>query len=204
MESNQVALVRLRGGIDNGRKGAIVVIDESRDVVFSFLPKEVKDGQSIHDADSIAQALSTVRAMADRGHVFFALEKSYVMPAPGMRTSPKASFNYGRMYECYRQTLVLMRIPFVEVHPARWQHALGFPKKQEGEHQKARATAMAKKMVGKIDLMPGRRRIEHDGLADAACLALYAELVKHFDEDIVYEIPKYPSRKMEKKVRAKR
>jgi hypothetical protein len=57
----------------------------------------------------------------------------------------------------------------IEPTPQAWQRVVLRDIPGEG---KARAVARAAQVAG-LDLMPGRRRKPHDGLADATCLAIY-------------------------------
>jgi hypothetical protein len=57
----------------------------------------------------------------------------------------------------------------IEPTPQSWQRVILRDIPGEG---KARSIARAAQLPG-LNLTPGRRRKAHDGLADAACLALY-------------------------------
>ena len=69
-------------------------------------------------------------------------------------------------------TVAALRLPYEIVTVGRWQRALfGAVKAKD---TKARSVAYVQARLPDLPLTWGRRRKPHDGLADAACLALWA------------------------------
>ena len=165
-----------RIGIDNGAKGAIVVIDgDYRPTLVEPMPvinvgvrrKGKKGTKNILDMQRVICVLREARDESD-GDIYAVLEHAQVFPGEGRSTA----FTAGRGYGALEMALVSLGIPYDIARPRVWQSAIltGI----EGIDTKARSVLKCRREFPTIDLTPGRRRKPMDGIADAACLALYA------------------------------
>ena len=168
----------IRIGIDNGANGAIVALNGAQRVLAAELmpildPGVKRNGKrgtkKILDMSLAHEILRQLRE-SDRD-VFAVLEHAQPFPKEGVSTS----FKSGRSYGALEMALVSMSIPYEIVRPRAWQSAV--LKGVEGDNSKVRAVLKCRRMLPGLDLTPGRRRKAHDGLADAACMALYAHIL---------------------------
>ena len=167
-----------RIGIDNGARGAIVVIDGARKpttiepmpvVNVGVVRKGKKGTKNILDMRRVVDVLKEARDQAG-GDVFAVLEHAQVFPGEGRSTA----FTAGRGYGAMEMALVSLGIPYEIVRPRKWQSAV--LNGVEGADTKARSVIKCRREFPTIDLTPGRRRKPMDGIADAACMALYATM----------------------------
>ena len=174
----------IRIGIDNGAKGAIVVIDGKRKAVqvepmpvinVGVIRKGKKGTKNILDMVQVLSILLKAKT-ASRGNVFAVLEHAQVFPGEGRSTA----FTAGRGYGAMEMALVSLGIPYEIVRPRKWQTEI--LKGVEGADTKARSVIKCRRLFPDIDLTPGRRRKPMDGIADAACMALYALQVGGSDD----------------------
>ena len=165
-----------RIGIDNGAKGAIVVIDgkmqpvavEPMPVINVGVMRRGKKGtKNVLDMRRVVDILREARDSSD-GDVYAVLEHAQVFPGEGRITA----FTAGRGYGALEMALVSLGIPYEIARPRAWQKAIlsGI----EGGDTKARSVLKCRREFPTIDLTPGRRRKPMDGVADAACMALHA------------------------------
>ena len=147
-------------GIDPGKSGAVVAIDEAGRVCAaatadrwtlkgrgnSYVPRTMADWLTLVPCD-----LVVIEAQSTR---------------PGQAHAVVTGYGWG----LWAGIAATLRVPYLEVSPAKWTRAILTGAPGEG---KARAIAVARSRVPELDLTPGRRTKPHDGLADACCLALY-------------------------------
>jgi len=71
--------------------------------------------------------------------------------------------------------LVCAKIPYEVVRPRIWQKVVlcGI----EGADTKVKSVLKCQRRLPDLDLTPGKKRKPHDGLADAACMALYGHII---------------------------
>ena len=167
-----------RIGIDNGARGAIVVIDEKRcpttvepmPVLNVGVTRKGKRGtKNILDMRRVVEILREAKSDSAED-VFAVLEHAQVFPGEGRSTA----FTAGRGYGALEMALVSLEIPYEIVRPRRWQSVV--LKGVEGADTKARSVLKCRREFPTIDLTPGRRRKPLDGIADAACMAIYATI----------------------------
>lgn len=165
-----------RIGIDNGAKGAIVVIDgKTQPVTVEPMPvinvgvtrKGKKGTKNVLDMHRVVDVLREARDTSG-GDVFAVLEHAQVFPGEGRSTA----FTAGRGYGAMEMALVSLGIPYEIVRPRAWQKEV--LSGVEGADTKARSVIKCRRTFPTIDLTPGRRRKPMDGVADAACMALHA------------------------------
>lgn len=149
-------------GIDPGKRGALVAVGSGAVVHQARMPW--LGGAGI-DAPGLVAELLEVRAL---GRVrVCAVERAQAMPKQGV----SSMFRYGRDYGVVLGVLAALQVPHVTVSPRRWQGSICGGR---GGAPKARAILVAGRRLPGLDMLPGRCRRPHDGIADAACLALYA------------------------------
>jgi|15BtaG_2_1085339.scaffolds.fasta_scaffold00166_15 hypothetical protein len=163
-------------GIDPGVSGAIVALDHDHKVrVCVRMPvlnigKKGKTKNILDDAGVLAE-LRSIKAQAEHHGVatFTVLEKSQAMPGQGVTSM----FNYGGVYHALKMALTAVELPFDVVHPRRWQKKILYG--IEGGDTKMRAVLKVQRSLPLLALVPPRCRKPHEGIADAACMALYAK-----------------------------
>lgn len=156
---------RLFLGVDPGVDGALCVIDENLVAVRATVMPTIADGPNgrrLVDAEGIGRFLDGLTITMG------ALET--IGARPGIRMGASSAITIGRNFGRIEDRLAALGVPFQLVAPQSWQKVVcagtGDPK--------ARSVAAAQRMLPSLDLMPGKRRVPHDGLADAGCLALHA------------------------------
>ncbi len=170
----------MRIGIDNGAKGAIVAINpslkphlvEPMPVIDVGVMRKGKRGtKNVLDMRRVCTLLRELRDNSN-GDIFACLEHAQVFPGEGRSTA----FTAGRGYGAMEMALVSLGIPYEIVRPRKWQTTI--LSGVEGADTKARSVLKCQRQFPTIDLTPGRRRVPMDGIADAACMALYAHTIR--------------------------
>ncbi|MCP4963676.1 MAG: hypothetical protein GY926_00385 [bacterium] len=164
-------------GIDNGNTGALVLLSPSSRVlgavtmpVLDVGKGRTKAGKKRHKwVLDKALMLATLEVWSQRGPMFVVLEKAQAMPRQGV----SSTFKTGRDFGSAEMALLALELRHAVVHPRTWQTAVC--KGIEGGDTKARAVIACQRLVPGLDLYPGRKRRPHDGLADAACMAVYGQ-----------------------------
>ena len=158
-------------GLDPGNTGAMVALNERYNVVYaaSFPLMNIGTSKTKRMMLDAVEFSCDLRNLLDReGAQYVVLEKAQAMPGQGM----SSMFQYGRGFGMLEMALAALRVPYELVHPTRWQKAV--LKGVAGRDTKARAIAVCRHRLPDLDLTPGRKRKPDEGLADAACMALYA------------------------------
>lgn len=158
-------------GIDPGKDGAVVVVNEEYEVLDSWLTKEVctvKVGKgSKREYFDIKMAQVLKRAVEHSpGKVLVIIEKQGARPGQGS----VSMFSIGLGIGLWRGCIAALGLPLVTVHPRTWHKKILRDVPGEG---KGRSILAAQSRFPDFDLTPGRKRKPHDGLADALCLCLY-------------------------------
>lgn len=151
--------VRFFVGIDPGLSGAYGVLDGTKGVLCRDLPLLTDGSRKRIDVRTLLSELSPLA----KENTLVILEKSQPMPRDGAM----GSFRYGEVYGELYATLIFLKIPFMEVHPATWRTKIVGKGKGKDE---SRRLAM--------DLFPELatnllRKKDH-GRAEALLLAWYA------------------------------
>ena len=151
-------------GIDPGLDGALVVLQQTPigwRCVAQYLTADLcPDGYVPEQMDT---AVSTI--IMEHRPIVAVLERVSSRPGEGV----SSAFKFGVGWGLWRGILAGRIGHVLEPTPAKWTRVVLRDIPGEG---KARAISRAAQLPG-LDLTPGRRRKAHDGLADAACLALY-------------------------------
>lgn len=152
-------------GIDPGLKGALVVLGESK--YCATLPMPLQDDRKSIDGEAIAAwllaeepDLVVVEKVGARNHL-----------GPGGRVVRKAGneFRFATGYGVILGVLQAMGLPYRLVTPMVWKAKVlgGYGTDKEA------AIAFVQDNYPQVDLTPRRCRVPQDGIADAACLAVY-------------------------------
>lgn len=147
-------------GIDPGLDGALVVVRNGRVVAQCCTRDLCPDGYVAERMDALVSEWCGLHLVD-----VAVLERVSARPGEGVSSTFKFGFGYG----LWRGILAGRVQTVIEPTPQAWQKVVLRDIPGEG---KARAVARAAQLAG-LDLTPGRRRKPHDGLADAACLAIY-------------------------------
>jgi crossover junction endodeoxyribonuclease RuvC len=158
-------------GVDPGLSGAYAVMTDAEDVLeCEMLPViELVSGKEQVDIHRLEFMLSA--------HTFqmAALEQVGVRPGEG----PVGAFTFGRTVGRIETILALSNIRCVTPTPQTWKRmvltASGVVLQSDKESQKAAAIKFIKTRYPAVDLRKNPKcRTDHDGKAEAVCLALYA------------------------------
>jgi hypothetical protein len=165
----------IRIGIDNGANGAIVALNNDLEVVRADLMPILDPGVLRNGKRGTKKILDKVRLVAILKHlrdshrdVFCVLEHAQSFPKEGVSTAFKSGRGYGAM----EMALICLGIPYEIVRPRAWQADV--LKGIEGDNTKVKSVLKCQRRIPSLDLTPGMKRKPHDGLADAACMAIYA------------------------------
>lgn len=158
-------------GIDPGKDGALVALDDKGGIVASYMTKQDftigvgKGSKREYLAPRMAYA---IKCLTQKYNVRLAvLEKQHAMPGQGVTSMFSCGYGYG----LWVATVAAFGIPLTEVRASVWIKSMlaGVPGTGKG-----RSIYAVTARLPKLDLTPGAKRKPHDGLADAACIAMYA------------------------------
>lgn len=154
-------------GADPGLDGAIVGIDEDQRALFSTVMPTLSAGTKGRRILAARAVLDILRREMEHATLVVALEEPGVRPKNGAVASMATGRNHGKL----EMALIALDISYVIVRPQAWYKALGIVK-----HDKSKDATIAycERMLPTFSLVPKGCRKPHSGLADAACLALYA------------------------------
>lgn len=149
-------------GVDPGKDGAAVVLD-GRLVLAAVRTRDLIGKADWHAGyGALASWLRTAHAQHRIG--LAVLELHAGRPGEGGGSARTIGVGWG----LWLGLLAALEIPLITPASSRWTRALLADVGGEG---KERALAVARTLD--LELRRGRERNEHDGLADAACLAMY-------------------------------
>ena len=155
-------------GVDPGQKGGLAIM---------------KDGACTGHPMPLAGKEVDTRAVADlvmgeydlvledpSNHILVVVEKVHAMPKQGVSSTFKFGLNYGRILGA----IEALGLRYELVTPQAWKKAI-----LAGTNKgKTAAVEFVHRRYPSVNLMPGRMRTHHDGIADAVCLAEYGRLMK--------------------------
>lgn len=157
-------------GIDPGSSGGFAFIS-GEDVEAFVTPLHDKEdrkkfGNPI-DWMSVYRGLRNWKKSGTKAVV----EQAQAMPGNGV----SSMFKYGASFGGILTVLQSLSIPYTLVRPSVWKRSL-LGQAEEGEAKKARAIAYCQERWPHFPLRrTARCTTEHDGLADALCLAAWGE-----------------------------
>ena len=161
-------------GIDPGKTGGAVALDMDGKPIEWIAADHPEEGYTVK---ATGGALYVPSAMAlwladlkDAYHVLMVItEKQQARPLEGRTSILKTGFGWG----LWVGILAALRLPYKIEPPGVWTKAV-FGSMPNGTDRKARAITTARARVPDLPLTWGRKTKPHDGLADAACMALRA------------------------------
>lgn len=161
-------------GIDPGIAGAIVALNPDLTVRLCWAADEKPSerlarvgGYAVGGWD-VRGLIEELRALAPARVV---METPLAFARGGVSTALATGIGYGTLRAC----VLAAGLSLEDVTPAAWSRAiLGSPPKGGWEGQKkAAAMAVCRERLPGLELVLPGRRVPHDGIADAGCLALY-------------------------------
>lgn len=159
-------------GVDPGERGAMVAITESGELVGSFTADDRGGNAGYYvDGDPDPLMVTTwLNSLRDRGALRVVLETPF---APG-RIGTANAITIGRRWGIHYAAIRAARVPLVTVTPAKWSADLFSGRKgADAKSKKAVAVRLVSERLPDLRLVPQGCRVAHDGLADAAALALW-------------------------------
>ena len=158
-------------GVDTGARGAVVALGP---VHLAALTATANGVGGYHDHPERLRDLLAQWVAAASGEVVAYIER------PGGARSAKAVAGMHRSFGEVRAVLRCTVGDLVEVTPDTWRRGLGLPLR--GGQAKADALDHVRRHLPRLNLSPRRFRVPHDGIVDAACLALYGRLAEWPDQ----------------------
>lgn len=151
-------------GIDPGKDGACVVL-RGTEVLSARLTADLVGKLPWASAHPVMAAY--LRGVVAEHRPSLAVLELYAgRPGEGRGSSMTTGVGWG----LWLGLLSAMGVPAITPASSAWTRAMFRDVQGDG---KARSVSVALARVPSLDLSPGRRRVPHAGLADAACLALY-------------------------------
>ena len=152
-------------GIDPGLKGGIAVVADRQEWACPAPTTRDAGGKVQFDRERM---VATLRAFPI---TFAAIELVDAAPMRGQRQGTTSMFRFGSGFGLWLGILEAIGIPYVEVGPKVWKKAV---LKGMGRDKTAAIEYVRRFRTG-VSLRPPRSRVDHDGIADATCLAEYAK-----------------------------
>ena len=158
-------------GVDPGMTGAIVGIREDSSIALAWTAD--REAGYFVDGEPDPRAITArLRELADEGIVGVWVETPFAPGRIGTANAITIGIRWGLLFGA----IVAARVPVHRVTPASWSRSLlgsppkgGWPPKAK----KGAAIRVVGEMLPALSLVPPRSRVAHDGLADAACCAIF-------------------------------
>jgi hypothetical protein len=160
-------------GIDPGAKGAIVALDDNKNVLGKHIMPINKDGtingKGLFDIITSYTAIDT--------NVRFALEKVHAI----FGMSAKSCFQFGMNFQACVSALEISEVSWEFIQPKTWQKVMfegsNEIKNSKGKKDtKAMALMVAQRLFPDVDLTPTARSVKpHDGIVDALLICEYLQ-----------------------------
>ena len=162
-------------GIDVGLDGAVVAI--INDATHKWVADSeytyrisTKNGKKDYLTTAMRDILRNIEdlSMETSGNLIIVLEKQTAMPGQGVTSM----FRLGKGFGIWEGLLTGMRLPYKVVSAREWQSTIC---KGYAGDTKTRSIAAASNLLPELSLMRTNGcKTPHSGIADAACMALYA------------------------------
>lgn len=164
-------------GIDPGKDGALVVLpgkDDSK-VKGYITPMGPAPGGGGREYLTSAMAEIMDRICKQYSIRLVAIERGLARRR-GVAAGATSIYQTGYGVALWVGMTAMSFVKYVEIPPIEWHSQIttswpGGPKE--------RAIACVRHVLPQLELSPGERRVPHTGLADAGCLALYAQRIYH-------------------------
>lgn len=165
--------IKIVVGIDPGKTGAAVALDMDGKAIEWIAADHPEEGYTVKARGGALYIPSRMalwlQELSDSYDVVrVVIEKQQARPMEGRSSIFTTGYGFGM----WIGILAALRYSYSVEHPATWTRGV-FGSKPKGDERKARAITTAAARVPSLPLTWGRRKKPHDGLADAACLALY-------------------------------
>jgi len=150
-------------GIDPGKSGGIAAIDITRQS--THVTPVILSGK---DVDAFAISEWIIHILKGRNNIVACIEKVHAMPGQGVTSMFKFGFVTGVMHGIIRT----LGIPLHLVTPQAWKKEIlaGTPKDKDA------AIDYCRRVYPNVNLLATpRSRKPHSGMADALCIAKYAQ-----------------------------
>jgi len=155
-------------GIDNGLNGGIVVLDKNQNIVEKYIMPTIKIGnKNEFDVQNIVKIFNEIIEMNIESEVYVCLEHSHVRPISGKRACFTTGFCFGLM----QGILESLNISYEIVNPKVWQKEIF--QGTVNDTKQASIIFCQRKWPNEDWTATERSKKTHDGLCDAAGLALY-------------------------------
>jgi len=157
-------------GIDNGLNGGIVVLDENQNIVKKYIIPIIKIGnKNEFDIQKINKIFKDIDAKceAEENIVYTCLEHAHVRPISGKRACFTTGFCFGLM----QGILEALNISYEIVNPKIWQKEIF--QGSVSDTKQASIVFCQRKWTNEKWSATERSKKAHDGMTDAACMALY-------------------------------
>lgn len=164
-------------GIDPGKDGALVVLPDEDDGKVKGYITPVGPASGGGGREYLASAMAEIMAGVCKEYDvrLVAIERGLARRR-GRNAGATSIYATGYGVALWVGMAAMSFVPYVEVPPFEWhsQITTSWP-----GGTKERAIACVRRVLPCLELAPGDRRVPHTGLADAACLAMYAQQVHH-------------------------
>ena len=152
--------------IDNGINGGLVVLDSQQNIVEKIIMPVLGGTKKEYDIQIIYQFLMKYQ------DAFAVLEKAQ----PQFRDGKKQAFKTGYGYGVLQGLLTALNIPFQIVAPKIWQKKV-FAGLECDDTKSASILFCKRKWPHEDWTKSERSKKAHDGMTDAACMALYGVMM---------------------------
>jgi len=153
-------------GIDNGLNGGIVAIDENQNIIKKYIMPVIKIGnKNEFDVQKIADIF--VKCSIHQPRIYVCLEHAHVRPISGKRACFTTGFCFGLM----QGILETLDISYEIVNPKVWQKDIF--QGTVSDTKQASIIFCQRKWPNEDWTATERSKKSHDGMTDAACMALY-------------------------------
>jgi len=158
-------------GIDPGSNGALVIIDKDVVECHTF----VKVGGKLSYDETVRQVVQLLKTA----------DFAFIEEVHGIKGSAsKATFAFGYTCGALRAAIIMANTPYEMVTPQTWQKQVWTnpdyvykKSKTDRKQNDTKATSLncAKRLLPNETFIVGKGQIPHDGIVDAALIAIYGQ-----------------------------
>jgi hypothetical protein len=160
----------LFAGLDPGKEGALVVLDAGGPAPLLLASWATDRAFLVDGVDYADGAMRDALAEVKRLDAYLLIERQQAFDHDG----PRQAFATGHGFGLWRGLARALGVRFGLVHPRTWQGVmLPATRVGRGLDTKKASVATAQERLPELELVGKGCRRAHDGLADAACIALY-------------------------------
>ena len=150
-------------GIDVGLSGGVVILDSSGNMVSKVVTPIIKGPKSLYNIPEMINLLTPYAKNSIIG-----IEKQQAFSKQGV----VSMFNLGRGYGLWEGIVATLGASYVLVHPKTWQKEI--LKDMDKSDTKQAGAIVCHRVFPTEDFKASDRcRVDHIGLTDATCIALY-------------------------------